>query len=126
MMNLLEALPPAWTAADQAAENIREVERNTRREAQRSSDMKHLTIVATATFLGGGLAALLVAVEKVALPLILSAATFFLLPVVLGCMSVASNSDHPMQDIFSSIGKGALVATCVGLLGVTILGLVPA
>lgn len=126
-MNVLEALPPAWTADDQAAQNIRQIERHARREEQRASDMTYLTTVAATTFLEGGIVALLFAVEKVALPLILlsAASSFLLIPGILGCISLVSNSDHPIQDIFFSIGRGALIATCIGLLGLTILKIIP-
>ncbi len=122
-MNLLEALPSAWTPAHQAAENSRQASVNEFRETQRASGMNYLTIVAASTILEGAVSALILSVEKVALPVIAClAGVFVVLTGIFGGMAVhgvISYSDNPIRDVLSSIGKGAAIATIVALLVLT-------
>jgi hypothetical protein len=128
-MTLINSLPAAWTPADQAAADNRQAERNERRNARRIGSMGFLTTIAASSFLSAGVVTLIMAVEKVALPLIIAVAGLFLLvPGIFGSLEVGllvSNSDHPVKDTLSSIGKGALIATCVEGVALTILHCLP-
>ena len=128
-MNLLNALPPAWTSADQAAANNGQVERNERRGAQRTSSMSFLTTITASSLLSTGIVSLIMAVEKIALPIIIAVASLFLLvPGIFGGLevrSIVSNSDQPVKDVLFSIGEGSLIATRVAGVALTILNCLP-
>ena len=85
--------------------------------------MNYLTIVAASTILEGAVSALILSVEKVALPVIAClAGVFVVLTGIFGGMAVhgvISYSDNPFRDVLSSIGKGAAIATIVALLVLT-------
>jgi uncharacterized membrane protein YjjB (DUF3815 family) len=91
--------------------------------------MSFLTTITASSLLSTGIVSLIMAVEKIALPIIIAVASLFLLvPGIFGGLevrSIVSNSDQPVKDVLFSIGEGSLIATCVAGVALTILNCLP-
>jgi hypothetical protein len=123
--NMLNALP-GWTEADQAAADARRAHMNAFRAEQKTDAMNFLAGITAATIVGEALLGLIAAIEKVALPTL----AFVIGPLLVAAgifggmqvYNIVSNSDYPIKDVFSSIGKGTFIATIVTIVGAIIVG----